>query len=347
MEYLSLHVLTCIIPAFFIAGAISALLAKETILKYFGASTIKWISYSVASVSGTVLAVCSCTILPMFAGIYKRGAGIGPASAFLFSGPAINLLAIVLTARVLGIELGVARAVFAVTMAVVIGLVMASIFERGGKSGPINEMRTLDRDGRPWYITLIFFILLVAILLIGASGLISTITKLTAIYLLTIGVSILLIFYYSRDEVKEWGHETWWLTKQIFPILLLGTFIIGAIGGIASGFAPSHDPATAVGELTKPYLGDSSFTACLLASVIGAVLYMPTLLEVPIVGHFFGYTSGLMGAGPALSLLLAGPSMSLPNMIVITRVMGGKRAAVYILLVVLISTVMGVLYGNL
>ncbi|RLG30839.1 permease, partial [Methanosarcinales archaeon] len=273
MEYLSLHVLTCLVPAFFIAGAISALLAKETILKYFGANTRNWISYSVASVSGSILAVCSCTILPMFAGIHRRGAGIGPASAFLFSGPAINLLAIVLTARVLGLELGVARALAAILMSVVIGLIMASIFERGDRCDSVNEIKTIAKDGRPWYITLLFFILLVAILLIGASGLIPTITKLIAIYLLTIAVSILLIFYYSRDEVKEWGHETWWLTRQIFPVLLLGTFIIGVIGGIASGFAPSHDPATAVGELTMPYLGDSSLAACLLASVIGAILY--------------------------------------------------------------------------
>ncbi|HHI30248.1 MAG TPA: permease [Candidatus Methanoperedenaceae archaeon] len=350
LEYLSLHVLSCLVPAFFIAGAISVLLSKETILKFFGASTKKWVSYSVAALSGTVLAVCSCTILPMFAGINRRGAGIGPATAFLFSGPAINLLAIVLTARVLGLDLGIARAVAAVGMSVVIGLIMAAIFERGVKEErkTIKTAKIADTaEKRPWYITFTFFIILVAILLIAAGGYIDPIPKLVIVYLLTLIVSVVLIFYYSRDEVKEWGRETWWLVKRIFPVLLAGTFFVGVIGGVAAIYAPSHDPAIAVGEMTKPYLGDNSFTSCFLASVIGAILYMPTLLEVPIVGNLFGYSSGLMGAGAALSLLLAGPSLSLPNMIVIWRVIGGKRASVYITLVVLISTLIGVLYGGI
>lgn len=246
-------------------------------------------SCSVASVSGTVLAVCSCTVLPMFAGIYKRGAGIGPAIAFLYSGPAINLLAIILTARVLGLGIGIARAVCAVLMSVVIGLTMASIFERGieikekkvmGATAAINSN---PNDERPWYITFIFFSLLVAILLAGASGLISWVVKLASLYFLTIALCVILIFYYSRDEVKEWGRETGWLAKMIFPILLAGVFVVGIVGGAAAVYAPSHDPQIAVGELVKPYLGDSSFISCLLASVIGAILYMPTLLEVPIV----------------------------------------------------------------
>ena len=350
MEYLSLHVLTCLVPAFFIAGAIAALLSKETILKYFGADTKKWISYSVASLSGTVLAVCSCTILPMFAGIHRRGAGIGPATAFLFSGPAINLLAIVLTARVLGLEIGIARAVSAVVMSVVIGLAMAAIFERGRKEEKkATEMIKATDTGekRPWYVTLTFFIILVAILIVAAGNWIDPVPKLIIVYLLTLIVSLILIFYYSREEVKMWGSETWWLAKRIFPVLLAGTFLVGLIGGVAAIYAPSHDPAIAVGELTKPYLGDSSFTSCFLASVIGAILYMPTLLEVPIVGNLFGYSSGLMGAGAALSLLLAGPSLSLPNMIVIWRVIGGKRASAYITSVVLISTLIGMLYGGI
>lgn len=232
LEYLSLHVLTCLVPAFFIAGAIAALLSKQAILKYFGAEAKKWLSYSVASCSGTILAVCSCTVLPMFAGIYKRGAGIGPATAFLYSGPAINLLAIVLTARVLGLGIGIARALSAVVMAVVIGLSMATIFEREERNEVKHKVPAVavpDNPGieRPWYIVLLFFILLVAILLVGASGLIAWVTKLTVLYLLTIGVAIILIFYYSREEVKEWRRETWWLARMIFPILLVGVFIIG------------------------------------------------------------------------------------------------------------------------
>jgi len=348
-EYLSAHVLTCLVPAFFIAGAISALIAKGTILKYFGTRAKKWLSYSIASVSGTILAVCSCTILPMFASIYKRGAGIGPAFAFLYSGPAINLLAIVLTASVLGLGIGFARAVFAVSMAVIIGLIMSSIFERGEKKEEIAKKVpiTTAEEGRPWYVALIFFILLVAILLVGASGLISWFVKLAVISFLIIGFAIVLIFYYSRDEVNGWGLETWWLARRIFPILLLGVFVVGVIGGVAAVYSPSQDPQTSVGELTKPYFGYNSFFPCLLASIIGAVLYMPTLLEVPIVGSLFGYSSGLMAAGPALSLLLAGPSLSLPSIIVILRTVGWRKATTYIVLVVLFSTLMGLTYGSL
>ncbi len=349
MQYLSLHVLTCLVPAFFIAGAIAALLSKAAVLKYFGAEAKKWLSYSVASVSGTILAVCSCTILPMFASIYKRGAGIGPATAFLYSGPAINLLALVLTASVLGLDIGIARAASAVLMSVVIGLSMATIFERGAKKEKKVASGVAVTDNaeaeRPWYIALLFFSLLVAILLVGASGLISWVTKLLAIYFITIGVAIILIFYYSRDEVKEWGRETWWLAKMIFPILLAGVFVIGLIGGIAAIYTPSHDPQIAVGEIMEPYFGSNTFFSCFLSAIIGAILYMPTLLEVPIVGNLFGYTTGQMASGPALSLLLAGPSLSLPNMVVIWRIIGWKRASVYIALVVLISSLMGLIYG--
>ena len=345
LEYLSAHVLTCLVPAFFISGAISVLITKGTILKYFGGHVKKWLSYGVAAVSGTILAVCSCTILPMFYSIYKKGAGIGPASAFLFSGPAINVLAIVLTASVLGFDLGIARAVSAVSMAVIVGLVMATIFERGVKMKAMTIAKVETTATRPRYISPTFFVLLVAILVIGAFGLISLLIRLAIVYFLTIAVAVILIFYYSRDEVKSWGLETWWLAKKIFPILLIGVFVVGLIGGIAANYTPSHNPSTAVGELTRPYLGNNSLLACLLASVIGALLYMPTLLEIPIIGTFFGYSSGLMASGPALALLLSGPALSLPSMIVLTRMIGWKKAGTYIILVVIVSTMIGMLYG--
>ncbi len=352
LEYLSLHVLSCLVPAFFIAGAIAALLSKEAVLKYFGASAKKWLSYSVASCSGTILAVCSCTVLPMFAGVYKRGAGIGPATAFLYSGPAINLLAIVLTARVLGLAIGIARAISAVLMAVVIGLSMATLFGREEKTErailSTPQVAVVDdaEVERPRYIVGLFFVLLVAILLVGASGLISVITKITTLSVMILALAVIVIHYYSKEEVKEWGSETWWLTKRIFPILLVGVFAIGLIGGIAALYAPSHDPQIAVGELTKPYFGTNSFLSCFLSSVVGAILYMPTLLEVPIVGNLFGFTTGQMAAGPALSLLLAGPSLSLPCMVVIWQTIGWKKASTYIALVVLFSTFVGMMYGG-
>jgi uncharacterized membrane protein YraQ (UPF0718 family) len=349
-EYLSAHVLTCLVPAFFIAGAIAVFVSKTAILNYFGAQAKKYISYSIASVSGAILAVCSCTVLPLFAGIYKRGAGIGPATTFLFSGPAINILAIILTARVLGFEIGLARVIGAVFMSIFIGLIMAFVFRKEEQEKKNNNL-LLDQDSeqikRPLKISLLFFILLVLILVIGAasSEYISWVPKLAIVYLLTIIVSIILIFYYTRDEIKNWGMETWNLTKRIFPILLIGVFIVGIIGGVAAYLIPGADPATAVGEAVAPYIGSNNVFSCFLASIIGAILYMPTLLEVAIVGDLFGYSTGLMGGGPALALLLAGPSLSLPNMIVITRVIGLKKALIYICLVVVVATIVGFIYG--
>jgi len=336
MEYLSAHVLTCLIPAFFIAGAIAALLQREAVLKYFGANAPKWLCYSVASTSGTVLAVCSCTILPMFAGIHRRGAGIGPATAFLFSGPAINLLAVVLTARVLGLDLGAARVVAAVTMSVVIGLVMATIFERGIEKGEDVLGCSLaggdEADNRPSYIPPLFVGVLVGVLLAATSG-ISLWPKAAIVTVLFLTSAWLLKTYFSDIERESFFGETWWLAKRIFPLLLVGSFITGVIGY----FLPV--------DLIRLVFGTSDFVACFVASVIGALLYMPTLLEVPIVGTMFGYSTGAMAPGPALALLLAGPSMSLPNMIVIWRVIGSKKAGVYILLVVILSTLMGMIYG--
>jgi len=338
MEYLSAHVLTCLIPAFFIAGAIAALLQREAVLKYFGKDAPKWLCYSVASTSGTILAVCSCTILPMFAGIHRRGAGIGPATAFLFAGPAINLLAVVLTARVLGLELGAARIAAAVSMSVIIGLVMAAIFDRGQKEAEETEACQIpapEADGgeeRPGYIPPVFIGVLVGVLLAATSGL-PLLPKAALVSILALASALLLNSRFTRMEKSSFFGETWWLAKRIFPLLLVGTFITGVIGY----FLPV--------DLIRTVFGESDFVACLVASVVGALLYMPTLLEVPIVGTMFGYSSGTMAPGPALALLLAGPSMSLPNMIVIWRIIGSKRASVYISLVVLLSTAMGMIYG--
>lgn len=336
VEYLSQHVLTCLIPAFFIAGAIAAFVKKDAILNYFGPDVKKRVSYPIASVSGAILAVCSCTILPLFAGIYKKGSGIGPATAFLYSGPAINILAITYTAQVLGYDLALARAVSAVGIALVVGFLMSNLFSSHDAA---QSKRVFDAimDGgerkRPLWASLGFFGSLVAILVIGASKL-PWIPKLVAVYFLTIIVAVLLIYFYKREDVTEWGYETWNLTKKIFPILVGGTFIVGII----AYFLPP--------ESFQPYLGNNSLSATFLGSIIGGILYMPTLLEVPIIGTTFGYTSGLMGAGPALSLLLAGPALSLPNMIVIYRIVGVRKATAYIVLVVFFSTLAGAVYGN-
>ena len=192
----------------------------------------------------------------------------------------------------------------------------------------------------------IFFALLVAIILVSTAGIMSGIVKLAVISALILGVVIILIFCYSKEDVRRWGSETWWLTRRIVPILLLGIFVVGVIGGIGAIFAPSHDPQIVVGELMKPYLGDNSLLSCFLASVIGGMLYMPTLLEVPVVGNLFGYTTGQMPPGAALSLLLAGPSLSLPGIIVIWKTIGTRKMSVYVVLVILFSTAAGMMYGT-
>ncbi len=335
-HYLSEHVLTCLIPAFFMAGAIAAFVKKEAILKYFGPKVKKSISYPIASISGAILAVCSCTILPLFAGLYKKGSGIGPATAFLYSGPAINVLAIVYTANVLGYQLGLARAVAAIAMAFVIASVMSYVFKNHDSENDLKSVNDIAGDDtepeRPLWIKLSFFGSLVGILVFGASGL-GWVPKLAVVYVLTLFVSVILIYHYERHEVTQWGYETWDLTVKIFPVLIAGTFIVGVIAHILPP------------ETFRPYLGNNDLGSAFLGAVIGAILYMPTLLEVPIIGTTFGYSSGIMGDAPALSLLLAGPSLSLPNMIVLFRIMEFKQWLAYIVIVVALSTLMGFTYG--
>ena len=338
VDYLAAHTITCLVPAFFIAGAIAAFVKKEAILKYFSPDAKKSVSYGIASISGVVLAVCSCTILPMFAGILKKGSGIGPATTFLYAGPAINILAIIYTASVLGWDLGFARAVFAISMSIAIGLLMALIFrsyDQQVTAAGKGFVSAAEEATRPKWVVPLFFIFLVLILVIGASGLIPFSIRLSIVYILTLGVALLLIYYFERDEVTEWGYEIWDLTKKIFPILIAGTFVVGII----AYFLPP--------ETFRPFFGDNSVGACLLAAVVGTILYMPTLLEVPIIGGTFGYTQGIMAGGPALALLLSGPAVSLPSLLVLYRIMGVKKTAVFAVLVIAFSTVAGVIYGNI
>ncbi len=331
--YLTQHTLTCLVPAFFIAGAIAAFIKKEAILRYFGPKVKRRISYPVASVSGAILAVCSCTILPLFAGLYKKGSGIGPATAFLYSGPAINVLAIVFTARVLGLRLGLARAVAAVIMALLIAFVMSKLFKPHDEEDDGGIIMS-DPDGpdRGLWVKVAFFTTLLSILLVGASD-ISNTTKVVMLTMMVAALSMLLYYKYSKEDILEWGWETWDLTRKIFPILVAGTFLVGMI----AYYVPP--------ETFRPYLGGNGLGPSFLGSIIGAILYMPTLLEVPLIGDTFGYTAGVMGDGPALSLLLAGPSLSLPNMVVLFRIMGWKQTAAYLILVVILSTIMGFTYG--
>jgi len=347
-EYAREHILTCLIPAFFIAGAIAVFVSQASVLKYFGATARKILSYSVASVSGTVLAVCSCTVLPLFAGIYTRGAGIGPATAFLYSGPAINVLAIVLTARILGMEMGLARAIGAILFAVITGLLMAFIFRKDDAARSQGEIYLPDEEekGRSLPQEGLFMLNMVLILVFaafakpaeGSSGVWPAIFA--AKWYITGGLLIILALiiksWFTKDERLNWVDSTWGFMKQIFPLLGVGVLVAGFLLG-----RPGH-PALIPDHYIQSLVGGNSLWANLFASVSGALMYFATLTEVPILQGLIG--AG-MGKGPALSLLLAGPALSLPNMLVIGGVMGVKKTAAFCCIIVILSTVAGMTYG--
>ncbi len=388
--YAQEHVLLCLVPAFFIAGAISVFVSQASVLKYLGPQANKAVAYAVASCAGTILAVCSCTILPLFAGIYRRGAGLGPASAFLYSGPAINILAIFLTARILGAEIGFARAVGAILFSVVIGLSMHWIYRReesekaeGMALIPMPETRrTLRQDiiyfasmvgilvfanwGRPaeadgiwatvyawrWWTAGAFGLLLGTALVrwfdlpfsrvAGVGGgvaiLAAALPHLPLVPFLAGVLGLSAIISVREDETGEWFRASWIFAKQILPLLLFGVLISGMLLGRPGneGLLPSAWVSSAV--------GGNSLMANFTASFLGAFMYFATLTEIPIVQGLLG--SG-MGKGPALALLLAGPALSLPNMLVIRSVMGSQKTVVYVSLVVAMATVSGMIFGQM
>jgi len=386
--YAQEHVLLCLVPAFFIAGAIGVFVSQASVMRYLGPKANKVCAYGVASCSGSILAVCSCTILPLFAGIYRMGAGLGPAAAFLYSGPAINILAIILTARILGPEIGIARAVGAILFSVVIGLAMHFIFrkEEKAKAAAMAELPD-EKPARPLWQTALYFATMVGILVFANWGRPDeaqgfwhmvyaakwTITSLFAVALgvilvvwfkmpagkmavaatpaVALGVAfpqepamaftvavVGLSFFISRDEdeLGQWFKSSWDFAKQILPLLLFGVLIAGVLLGRPGyeGLIPS--------EWVSRALGGNSLFANFAASFAGAFMYFATLTEVPIVQGLIG--SG-MGKGPALALLLAGPALSLPNMLVIRSVMGTKKTVVFVCLVIVLATISGYLFG--
>ena len=384
------HVLLCLVPAFFIAGAIGVFVSRGAVMRYLGPKAKKWIAYLVASVSGSILAVCSCTILPLLAGTYKMGAGLGPASAFLYSGPAINIMAIVLTARVLGIELGIARAVGAVGLSIVIGVCMHLIFRREELEKARMAADFADAEsGRPLWQNVLFIGSMIAILVFANlgksedSGALWTafwrvkwyLTSLAALVLgftlvryhgmkwwklvcVVIPVLVLAILFPDKPllaftagflgvgaftstekegELGNWFETSWDFAKKIMPLLLFGVLIAGLLLGRVGheGLIPSEY----VGKL----VGGNSLLSNFFAAFAGAFMYFATLTEVPILEGLIG--AG-MGKGPALALLLAGPALSLPNILVINSVMGSRKTVVFVSLVIFFSTLLGYLYGN-
>ncbi|MDL2214748.1 permease [Dysgonomonas sp. OttesenSCG-928-M03] len=402
--YAQEHVVMCLLPAFFIAGVIAVFISQGAVLKYFGANAKKWLSYTVAAVSGAILAVCSCTILPLFTSIYKRGAGLGPAIAFLYSGPAISILSIILTWRILGTEMGVARMIGAVLFSVVIGLIMSFIYRKEEKVKKEEQMNiTVPPAKRPmsqtmlhfftlvfilvfanwgapaaddtssiwfyiftykWYITgilaLVLAYSLIAILKIKwqwvVAGVVVTVgsavlanlfipnLKLVPLVPMIVGIASLSLMTLldKRDpENREWTLSAWGFAKQIMPLLAIGVITAGFLLG------STHDNTTIAGVIPNEWIewavGGNSLLSNFFASFTGAFMYFATLTEVPIIQ---GLLASGMGKGPALALLLAGPSLSLPNMLVIRGVMGTRKTFIYVMLVIIMATISGLIYGT-
>lgn len=397
------HVVLCLLPAFFIAGVIAVFVSQGSVLKYFGANAKKWLSYTVASVSGCILAVCSCTILPLFTSIYKRGAGLGPAVAFLYSGPAISILSIILTARILGFEMGVARTVGAVLFAVVIGLLMSFFFRKEEKAKKEAQMNIVPPpEKRPVWQTAFHFFTLVLILVFanwgapsasdtglwysiftykwyitGALALLlcwslvrilrlrllwvslgavatavaailanlfienAKLVPLVPMLVAVASLSLILLFDKRDEENRDWAQASWGFAKQILPLLAVGVVLAGFLLG------STHDDTALAGIIPNSWIewavGGNSLLSNFFASFAGAFMYFATLTEVPIVQ---GLLASGMGEGPALALLLAGPSLSLPNMLVIRGVLGTKKTVVYVALVIVMATLAGFVFGN-
>lgn len=411
------HVLLCLVPAFFIAGAIGVFVSQNAVMKYFGPKANKVLAYGVASVSGTMLAVCSCTVLPIFGGIYARGAGLGPAVAFLYSGPAINVLAIVMTARILGAPLGIARAIGAVVFSVVIGVLMHLIFlkderAKAAETGDVY-LKEDDKPPRPLWQTALYFFSMAAVLVfanwappadpegawhaihaakwwltsacamitafcmwrflgVKAWHLIASAAGIASLAILFPGhpvipftagaVALSLMTFYNSSEMKDWGGQTWGFAKQITPLLLSGVlaagFFLGSPESTDAGIIPSRWIQMLVGDDASVFWGVISGSGAVvpdwltaiwpvwtnfIAAVTGALMYFATLTEVPIIR---GLMDSGMGQGPALALLLAGPALSLPNMLVINAIIGPKKTAVFVALVVFMATVSGVVFGG-
>ncbi len=349
-DYAREHVLLCLVPAMFIAGAITVFLNQQSVIRFLGPKAPKAVAYSVASVSGAILAVCSCTVLPLFKGIYKKGAGLGPAVSFLYSGPAINILAIVMSYKVFGWQIGLARMAGAVLFAVIIGLVMQFLFRKDEEKRMGDERMFQYQDSgeeRTLPQMMLYMFSMIGILVFvnwanskGGSRIWDMIYSYK--YFITAAFALILVFslvrWFSKMELKIWLTATRDFALQILPYLFFGVLVAGFLLG-----RPGHD-ALIPTDWVASLVGGNSVFANLIASVAGAFMYFATLTEVPILQGLIG--AG-MGQGPALALLLAGPSLSLPSMLVIGGELGFKKTAVYVLLVVILSTAAGLIFGSI
>lgn len=336
-NYILAHTITCLVPAFFIAGAISALFPKDKILKYLGEKTKAYISYPISVVAGLFLAVCSCTVLPLFAGIRQRGGGLGPAVAFLYTAPATNILAIIYTGGLIGADLALARIILSVSFASIIGMILTVSFK--SEEGPLHANSPAppisqtfmdgDEEVRSYRFG-VFFVILVAILLFGASSLIGWTTKIIILSVLIAALLAVIIFWMPKEDTQSWLRETFSFARTIVPLLLLGVFVAGILKVIIPD------------KIITTYVGANRVSSNLIAVLFGVFMYFPTLVEVPMARTFLDLG---MGRGPLLAYLLADPVISLPSILVISKLIGLKRLLVYVGLITFFCTAAGLIYG--
>ncbi len=336
-DYILAHTLTCLVPAFFIAGAMAALFPKDKILKYLGEKTKAYISYPISVVAGLFLAVCSCTVLPLFAGIRQRGGGLGPAVAFLYTAPATNILAIIYTGGLIGADLALARIILSVSFASIIGMILSATFKGEEKkilsnvpTPSISQTFTDGGEKVKSYRFLVFFLILVAILLFGASSLIGSTTKTIILSILIAALLVIIIFWMPKEDTKSWLRETLSFARTIVPLLLVGVFV----AGILKVVIPE--------KFITTYVGGNKISSNLFAVLFGVFMYFPTLVEVPMARTFLDLG---MGRGPLLAYLLADPVISFPSILVISKLIGPKRMFVYVGLITFFCTLAGLIYG--
>ncbi|MEO0093354.1 MAG: permease [candidate division WOR-3 bacterium] len=332
-DYIATHVLTCLVPAFLLAGAMVTFINREAILEYLGEKANKLKSFSLASIASFFVAACSCTVIPVSSGLYYSGAGVGVAFIVLWVAPAANILALIYTGSILGSKMIITRIVAALIMAFVVGFVMTLFFAKEKRAESVPTQPTGEKKGIIKKSDFIFLILILLSLLLP-NYLVRTGSYFYKVLVWLIFTGIMVIYglkVIAKERLLDWLQETWWFVKVILPLLLIGVFVVGVIGKIL----PEN--------WIRNWLGGNGVVASFLATMIGAISYFATMTEAPFVHTLMKLG---MGKGPALALLLTGPGLSLPNWLAIARVFGIKKSLVYVPTIVILGTLVGWFFGN-
>jgi hypothetical protein len=343
-KFLGTHLISGMVPAFFIAGAIGIFLDSQRITRLLGQNSNPYIAYPVAALSGGILTVCSCGVLPIFTGIMQQGAGIGPAFTFLMASPAVNLIALTYTYTLLGAKYMFWRALLVFFSAIIIGFLMKSIFKQPERIETIGIEIVEDEVDRTDGQLLFFFIMLVVTMItstgvldplfnkISSSGDIASLftLRLTFIAFEIIIIAILCKKWFHPYEIKLWLKKSWSLFLMIFPTVVGGIFLCGII-------------AVAL-PLTNliTYFDSNDIQGNFLASVMGGLMYFGTIIGVSITATLQGMG---MNHGPAMTFLLSAPAVSLPSILALVPIAGAKKSAIFLLFVVILSAISGLIFG--